>query len=515
MKTFLILIVVMLARVALAEPYTPSPMFAKAPGLPAGYDEATAIRLDLARALQIAMEQNIGMSIERHQVDAVDDQEVIAKWSLYEPGVSAGFQHSKSVTPPMTRQAGAAGEIITSVGDTWSAGVSQHLPTGATVTAGVSIDRYASSSGTAVLPDYYTSGATVTLTQPLFRGFSRDLVIPQMSVLTAKIATESERHNIELVAAGVVQQTESAYWNVVSALYAYRVAVEARQSAADTLALMRRQIEAGMTASTDVAQSEAAAAAQDVAVLDRAAEVETAWDALRVVLNLPRDQWQRPILPTDLPAFDGTPSPSVEDAIAIAMQHRPEVAMMALEDKSAELAQRKAQNDRLPQIDLQLGASVSGLGTSASEAVNELGGSTTSWNIGVALSWTPLQKVNNANRELMTVQTEVRDAQHGQRVQQIAMDVRSAVRARGAAATQVQAAQRSRELAQAAFAAENKKYLAGTSSSTALTVQQQALTSAEQQELAALVNSERANTQLLLATGQLLAARHVVLAVGR
>jgi hypothetical protein len=55
--------------------------------------------------------------------------------------------------------------------------------------------------------------------------------------------------------------------------------------------------------------------------------------------------------------------------------------------------------------------------------------------------------------------------------------------------------------------------MSGMSSMGQVALQRQALTNAQQQEVTALVNSERANTQLLVATGGLLAARHVVLQV--
>ena len=109
-----------------------------------------------------------------------------------------------------------------------------------------------------------------------------------MSILTAKIGVATEHLNLVNTATQVVQQTENAYWDVVFAMYAYHVAVDSKHEADDTFALTRRQIDAGTLATSELPGAEATVAARQVAVLRAATQVETAWDALRGVLDLPR-----------------------------------------------------------------------------------------------------------------------------------------------------------------------------------------------------------------------------------
>src|SRR5437016_4772680 len=110
MKSLIILLV--LARVAIAGDYTPPAFLAAPPALPAGYDAGAALRLDLTAALQLAMQQNLGMAFERKQVDATRIAVDGASGALYEPVVSAGFTHGSSATPPATSQAGAPGDTV-------------------------------------------------------------------------------------------------------------------------------------------------------------------------------------------------------------------------------------------------------------------------------------------------------------------------------------------------------------------------------------------------------------------
>jgi outer membrane protein TolC len=115
----------------------------------------------------------------------------------------------------------------------------------------------------------------------------------------------------------------AAYWNVVSTLYAYGVQVKAQKLAEDWVTLVRRQIAAGISPGSDLTGAENTFAQHKVSVLQQEAAVEQAWDALRAVLNLPRDQWTRPILPTARPHLTPAEPATPEQALETAMQRRP------------------------------------------------------------------------------------------------------------------------------------------------------------------------------------------------
>ena len=512
MKSLVIL--ALLAGVAGANPdtYTPPAFLAAPPALPAGHDATTALRLDLTGALQIAMQQNLGMSLERKNVEASRLAVDAATASMYEPVLTGSYQHGSSASPPATAQSGIAGSTINTATDGVTATLSQHLPTGGSVGVTFSDGRTNSTSGMAVLPVTYGASISFAITQPLLRGFSTDLVIPKYSILTAKIASEQERHNLEVTAAGVVQTTENAYWDLVGAMYAYDVAVDSVKSAEDTVELTRRQIAAGGVMPAELTSAQSTLAQRQLAVLQAAATVEAGWDQLRTALNLPRDQWTRPILPVEVPRFDAIDAPSVDDAIDTAMHHRPEVKSLDLDVKASELAMRKADNDRLPQIDLSLGGTLYGQDATNNAALGEIGAHDfSSWYVGVNVTWTPLHRANKVAGELAMVQHDMRLETHEQKVQQMWNEVRSAVRTKSSATLQVGAAAHARALAADSLALENKKYLSGASSIIALAQVQKNLVDAEMSELGALIGHEHATTALLLATGMLLDARHVQL----
>jgi multidrug efflux system outer membrane protein len=269
-----------------------------------------------------------------------------------------------------------------------------------------------------------------------------------------------------------------------------------------------------MASASDLTGAENTFAQHKLTVLQGEASVEQSWDTLRGILHLPRDQWTRPILPTDRPHLAPAEPPSPEQALEAAIRHRPEVALLGLDLKSSELALRKAENDALPRIDLGVTGSITGSGDSYGGALRDLSGHTTrDFSVMATLTWTPLGRANRVNREMARIEHDVTVANREVRVQEIWNEVRAAVRRQRNAALQVTAALQSLTLANQSLEIENRKYVAGSSSNLAIAQLQNGLASAEVAELSALLENESAQAALLLATGQLLEKRHIQLEV--
>ncbi|HEX3760191.1 MAG TPA: TolC family protein [Kofleriaceae bacterium] len=494
-------------------PYAPPPFLAEPPALPPTAGDQV-LRLDLAGAIALAMRQNLGIVVKRSSARSTRLTVAQTIWSAYEPVLNLTYGRSGADQPPATLQAGQPGSLINTSSDTATASIAQHLPTGGSLGASVSAGRTLSSSGTAVEPLNYSTSATVSLSQPLLRGFSTDLAIPQMSILTAKIESEKARYDFEASAATLIQQTEAAYWSVVSRLYAYGIAARSQQLAEDTTELVRRQVAAGMTSSAQLPGAEATLAQRKLAVLTAEAAVDAAWDQLRAILNLPRDQWALPILPTERPRFDAGELPTAEVALDTAIHHRPEIASMHLDMKKLALDIRQAQNTALPDLGIDVSTSSYGQAPTLGGAIRQLTGHgstgwSSGWSAGLHLSWAPLGQANKVNAEMQRIRNEVQIVNQDQLVQTIWSDVRRALRDQRAAALQVILASKSRTLTSQSLEIENRKYASGTSSNIAIATVQNALAEAEVAEIEALLNHAAAQTALLLATGQLLDQRHV------
>jgi len=478
------------------------------PPLPAHIDPASAWRLDLPEALRIALHQNLTVVVEREQV-AVAHLGIDVAGGTFEPLVTAGYTHTSSGTPPSVLQTGMTGPILTFVDDSWRASVSERLHTGLKLEADFTNDRSRSTSGGQ--PPLYNTGVTLSATQPLLRGFSPDLVIPKIDILRAELTSEHERAQLAITAATVVEQTEDAYWDVVQALYQYDLQVRSQKRAVDQLELTKRQISAGLMPPGDLVAAESTLAQRDLALVQGEQQIEAAWDRLRAILNLPRDQWSRPILPVDIPAF-AAGHPSAEQALDVAVKNRPELAQAMLDVKAQELTLRKAENDKLPEIDLALTGGLLGQDSTYSGALGEVGrADATTYTIGLNLIWTPLRRATSAAAEIERVHKRVTIVNRDKALQDTWFQVREAVRNLEGAERQVYAAAKFRELATQNLDLEGRRFLASQSTQLAVAQRQEELASAQVSELSAVLAHKKAAAALLHATGQLLAERGVQL----
>ncbi len=510
------LIVAALASGAAADdsaPYVPPDFMAQLPPLPPNADAKAVWRLDLAEALQVAIHQNTGVVVERQAVKVARLGIDVANGE-FEPVVNATVDQNSTDTPAAPATSVMPGQIVNTTAQDWNLSLSERLITGAQVQVGFNNDRSVTSAvdvnAPPLTPLLYSSNVSATISQPILRGFSTDLVVPKIDILRAKIASKRERAQLEITAANIVQQTENAYWNVALALYTYDLEVRSQKLADDQLALTHRQIAAGLLPPSDLISAESTLAQRQLQVVQAEQTIESASDALRSVMNVPREQWSRPILPVDLPGF-AAENASAEDALGIAIKHRPELVQFDLDLQTALLSVRQAENNKLPQLNLGLNGALYGLDQTYHGALDGIGQrNATGYGIMLNFSWTPIQITNNANAEISRANERVAVANREQALQDTWNAVRAAVRNQSSAERQVLAAAKFRELATENLAVEQRKFTAGTSSNFFIAQRQEDLANAQLAELTAVLNHKLATVALLRAEGTLLAARSVV-----
>src|SRR5262245_49301902 len=192
--------------------YEPPDFMTEVPPLPASADARAVWRLDLAEALRLAVRGNLGIAIERQSVQIARLGVGVAR-GVFEPVLAASFAHGRADSPPATAQEGSADEILSAVTDDWRLSLAQRLATGLQLDLDFTNGRARSTSATAIGPLTYRSQLALTVTQPLLRGFSTDLVVPRIDVLRAELASERERQQLAVAAVDVVERTEDAYWD--------------------------------------------------------------------------------------------------------------------------------------------------------------------------------------------------------------------------------------------------------------------------------------------------------------
>ncbi|MBL8619942.1 MAG: TolC family protein [Myxococcales bacterium] len=493
--------------------YQPPEFITAAPALPPGVDPAGAWQLELIEAIRLAVRNNLDVVLEREAV-TIADRGVDLAVGEREPTLGVSYRHGDVRTPSSSILEGSPDTINTSVGDAVALSYQQRFATGLTLGADFDLARDRSTSSAAVADLNVRSTATLRVTQPLLRGFSTDLVVPRLAILRARLGAARERGQLEVVLAEVVLRTETAYWDVVAALYRHDLAVRSASRAEAQLALTARQIEAGVLPPSDRISAESTLAQRQLQQLQAEQAVDAAWDRLRAVMNLPRAEWRRAIVPVERPTFAPT-AQSLDDALAAALRNRPEPAQLAGEVADAELGVRQARNDRLPQLDLGVSGTLIGQAERAGASLRDLGGADArGWTVMLDLTWTPLGRRADAALAIERSRAAQRVTQRDAALQRIWIEVKDAVRAQDGAAREVAAAARFRQLAEDGLELEQRRFLNGTSSNFLIAQRQEELAAAQVAELTALLDHQKALATRLYATGALLTERGIAVTPG-
>ena len=464
--------------------------------------------LELADALALAAKNNLGLVLERESL-RISELSVDVADGVFEPRVTGSYAHTNAKRLVESTTQGA--DLFTLKNHDWQIGLAKRFVTGTDISLGFGNDRTASTSLDAPSELLYNSVAQVRVSQPLLRGFSLDLDIPRIGVLRARLGSKRAREAARSRLMTVTQETETAYWGLVQALKSYEVQKASLALAEAQMILTKKQIRAGVLAPADEIEAESTLAQRELQLIQSKKSIDAASDRLRTVLNLPRDKWNRPVLPTESPTFEPR-QVSAEDALKLAIKNRPEARQAKLDLKGAEYDVREANNNRLPQIDLDFSYSLSGQDQTYNDAVGQVGDrDAPAWTVLLSLTWTPLNRAAGASAGIARANRRIARAETDQAVLAIFAEVREAVRNRASAVKELAAASRFRSLAERSLDAEQRKFRSGASSNFLVAQRSQSLAQAQLSELNSLVALRVADIELERATGGLLESRSIKL----
>jgi outer membrane protein TolC len=497
-----------------AEPGAPAPAYQtpdyirRPPTLPAEMDGGKAWRLSLAEAIETAMRRNLDLALQRERQVEVETAPAAAR-AAYEPVLQASVTRLDARTPPATLQEGMPGQVLTSTRTGFALSLVERLPTATTLQVQGTSGLAETTLGNAVAPRVFRAELGVSLTQPLLRDFSLDLRVPRAPVLRAEFATEAALEETRLRAMLTVKATEDAYWSLVESYKAYEVNLGTRELAERQLELTRRQIVAGVLPESDVIAVEGTLAQRELAVVRAEAQIAHAADLVRTLMNLAPPEWDRPLIPIDAPGFLPVGVP-FDDAMGRAVAARPELRRAHVDLKRVALDLRVARNARLPRLDLLGEVGAVGQDQAPRPALDQLSrASERQWSLGLNLAWAPLGGA--ARAEVRRLQAALRESNLGreQILASMRVEIREALRAIDTAARELAGSARFRDLAERSLEVEQRRFLNGLSSNFLVAQRQAELAQARLSELEALIEHEKAASDLQLAMGELLEARHL------
>jgi outer membrane protein TolC len=377
---------------------------------------------------------------------------------------------------------------------------------------------------------------SVSLQQNLLRGFglaanARTITVSRMNLNTTEL-------NFKTQVISVVTQVLNAYYNLAADYEDLRAKRSAAETAQGFLNDVKRQIDIGSVAPTDLITAEAQAATSAQAVVD--SDVAARQQELTLKNLISRTGPADPVLANvRIMPIDSIVIPATDDLLPInqmvrqALANRSDLASELAGEKANEVNSLGTKNGILPTLTafgVESDAGLAGVPrTVTTDGFSESGNKYFAGGIGTALGQVfrrdfPTQsggafyqqpiRNRQAQADYAIDLLSIRQTQLTNRkdLNQVEVDVRNGVVALQQARARYDAAIRNRELQQQLFDAESRRFRLGASTPYNVALQQRDLISAQSTAVAALVAYSTARVSLDQTLGITLEANHVTMA---
>ena len=214
------------------------------------------VRLTVAQAVQMAVDNNIELSVERLNPQ-LQDLTLAQTRGAYRPTLNSTVNANSSMPLPTSLLNG--GQRVTNETANANVNIAQTLPWfGTNYTAEFNNGRTNTSSTFATLNPQFTTQLTATITQPLLRDFKIDNTRNQL--LTGTITREITDITLRTRMTNLTANTKNAYWDLLAAIRAIDAAKQSLALAEKLVEDNRVRVEVGTLAPMDIISAQAEAA---------------------------------------------------------------------------------------------------------------------------------------------------------------------------------------------------------------------------------------------------------------
>jgi outer membrane protein len=376
---------------------------------------------------------------------------------------------------------------------------------------------------------------SISLQQNLLRGFgiaanARTITVSRMNLNTTEL-------NFKTQVVSVVSQVLNAYYNLAADYEDLRAKTSASETAQTFVNDVKRQIEIGSVAPTDLITAEATAASSGQAVVDSNVALQQEELSLKNLIS--RTGPADPVLANvRIVPIDSIAIPPADNLLPVdqmvrqALANRSDLASELAGEKANEVNSLGTKNGILPTLDGFVVESQAGLAgtlrTVTEDGFSESGNKYFAGGIGTALGQVfrrnfPTESIGafyqepirnrQAQADYSIDLLSLRQTQLSNRkdLNQVEVDVRNGVVSLQQARARYDAAVRNRQLQQGLFDSEEKRFRLGASTPYNVAVQQRDLISAQSSAVAALVAYSTARVSLDQTLGITLEANHITM----
>ena len=438
--------------------------------------------------------------------------------SSYDPAVTVSVGSEHQTTPLANLQIYGVPSLQLNTGQA-TFGYLQAFPTGTSISFQFSNSRQSTNSPFLFLSPATSGMFRFTIQQEILAGFGfgpnlRYLRIARNNKKISDIAFKDQ-------VIATVTQIENIYWDLVSAYEQTQVNEQSSAFAQQTLENARKQLKLESIPEIDVMRAEAELSRrdQDLTVARTSLQLQETLMKNAVTKNLSDPLLEAmSVIPTDrMQANQIQAASQIQELIAQALQHRPELAETDVDLLNRQISRKAARNALLPSLSLVGFYGGSGLagplnplcqGCTSSVPVdfagalgNTFNNSSPDYYIGLNLNIPIRNRVAKADQYRSELEYRQAELRREQLKKQVRIEVRNAQYALEQTGARVDAARKARDLAQRTFDITKKEQELGAGSSYQTLTSQRDLSLAELDLVGAMTSHEKAKVELDRATG--------------
>lgn len=254
----------------------------------------------------------------------------------------------------------------------------------------------------------YSSYVGVSLSQPLLRGRGKRMT--QSDVYIARLSVKSSIHAVEENAITTLADVERAYWNLVYARKTLEVRGMALAQSESLLAYNEKGRELGVLIDSDVLEAKSAYFSRKQEVLEQEIQIQSAEDALKLLLNITSNETgDIRLFPTDplsIPEVDLDSGAAMEAALRL----RPDYLQSLSGIEQQKMRHAVARNAILPSLALNASYRLNGSGATYDRNLRQIRDADAfGWQLGLSFAY-PLNN-RDAKSEYARSEIELKRAQ--------------------------------------------------------------------------------------------------------
>ncbi|MDX1972026.1 MAG: TolC family protein [Candidatus Sumerlaeia bacterium] len=277
----------------------------------------------------------------------------------------------------------------------------------------------------------YGTEAGISVTQPLLKNAGPLVNYAQIRIAKHRLGQSNEAYRQELI--NRLSDVIRAYWELDFALRNAEVQYQALQSARELERVNAARVEVGTLPRLSLFQAQAQVAERESLLVAAEEVILEAQDRLFELMNWEDSQrateWNRPILPTDLPTTFYDVELNDSRLTDLAMEKRPDLKSARLGLDIAEIDRKVSRRQLLPELDAFGTYSAVGLGDDRGDAYSDLdSGEFINYTVGARLSYPLFNRAARAQYRQALSRYDQQAIRIEQTELQVVRDVRSSTR---------------------------------------------------------------------------------------